>query len=241
MSDEVKRVVFYGEKPLALECLKTIHGLDNVVIIGVVSRQPPDNAWWQGAPLWAFCDRNGISLIEPEDAEKYKCDAIVSVLYHEKISSKAIKNAKRAINLHLAPLPEYRGCNCGTHAIIEGNESFGVTIHEISEGIDEGGIIDVARTAIHPKDTAESLYHRCERIGSILFESWIENILNGNYLTTPQGEGTFYKRSCLDNLRCADGLKGEALYDRARAFQFNGYEHAYITTPSGKVYISIGE
>ncbi|WP_165637953.1 formyltransferase family protein [Bradyrhizobium shewense] len=49
------------------------------------------------------------------------------------------------INLHPAPLPEYRGSLGRTHATLNGDESFGVTVQYLSEQLDGGDIIGELR------------------------------------------------------------------------------------------------
>jgi methionyl-tRNA formyltransferase len=49
------------------------------------------------------------------------------------------------VNLHLAPLPEYRGRYSTAHAVANGDTSFGVTLHYVDEGIDTGPIIEARR------------------------------------------------------------------------------------------------
>lgn len=49
------------------------------------------------------------------------------------------------VNLHLAPLPAYRGFYSFSHAIANGEEEFSVTLHYVDEGIDTGPIIATAR------------------------------------------------------------------------------------------------
>lgn len=64
-----------------------------------------------------------------------------------------------AINFHTAP-PEYPGRGGCSYALYNGDETYGVTAHLMTEDIDAGGILDVIRFPIHTNDTAESLHRR---------------------------------------------------------------------------------
>ena len=44
------------------------------------------------------------------------------------------------VNVHLAPLPAYRGRHPLQWALINGEETFGVTIHDINDDFDDGAI-----------------------------------------------------------------------------------------------------
>ena len=88
-----------------------------------------------------------------------------------------IANARLGIvNLHLAPLPEYRGRYSATHAILNGHE-YGVTIHYIDEGIDTGPIIAERRWPITPIDTAHTLRARAVWEGLRLFATVLPALL----------------------------------------------------------------
>ncbi len=60
------------------------------------------------------------------------------------------------VNLHLAPLPEFRGRYSATHAILAGCV-YGVTLHYVDERIDTGPIVAERRFAIDAFDTARTL------------------------------------------------------------------------------------
>ena len=81
------------------------------------------------------------------------------------------------VNLHLAPLPRYRGRYSFTHAILAGDAYFGVTLHYIDEGLDTGPIIAERTFPIKPTDTAWSLYLRAQREGTELFRDLSPTIL----------------------------------------------------------------
>lgn len=81
------------------------------------------------------------------------------------------------VNLHLAPLPEYRGRFSATHAILNGSE-YGVTLHYVDEGIDTGPIIAERRFPILPAETALSLRARALVEGRRLFLATLPLLLS---------------------------------------------------------------
>lgn len=74
------------------------------------------------------------------------------------------------VNLHLAPLPEYRGRFSAAHALANNDQFYGVTLHYIDEGIDTGPIIAETRWPIQPDDTVDTLRERAFRDGEELFK-----------------------------------------------------------------------
>lgn len=68
--------------------------------------------------------------------------------------------AKGALAVHDSLLPAYRGFAPLNWAIINGEEETGATLFHLSEGMDEGDIVDQVRVRIGPDDDAPSVYDR---------------------------------------------------------------------------------
>jgi len=78
---------------------------------------------------------------------------VLTVSFVEKWSGKMI-------NIHPSLLPKYKGLNTHARALAAGDSEHGCTVHWVSEGVDEGEIIDQARLTIMPSDTADDLASR---------------------------------------------------------------------------------
>lgn len=85
------------------------------------------------------------------------------------------------INIHGALLPQYRGCNPTQWAILNNEIETGVTLHEMSVGIDEGHIIAQKTVPLYFEDTWATAHRRiahathkliAENMPSILAQSW---------------------------------------------------------------------
>lgn len=68
--------------------------------------------------------------------------------------------AARMINIHPSLLPKYPGLNTHARAIAAGDAEAGCTVHLVTEGVDEGPILDQEAVPILPMDTPESLAQR---------------------------------------------------------------------------------
>ena len=66
----------------------------------------------------------------------------------------------RLINIHPSLLPKYPGLNTHQRAIDAGDSEAGASVHWVTEGVDEGGVIDQVRVPIHSGDTPEELAER---------------------------------------------------------------------------------
>ena len=68
--------------------------------------------------------------------------------------------AARMINIHPSLLPKYPGLDTHARAIEAGDAEAGCTVHLVTEGVDEGPILDQEFVPILPMDTPESLAAR---------------------------------------------------------------------------------
>lgn len=68
--------------------------------------------------------------------------------------------AARMINIHPSLLPKYPGLDTHARAIEAGDTEAGCTVHLVTEGVDEGPILDQEAVPVLPMDTPESLAQR---------------------------------------------------------------------------------
>ena len=66
----------------------------------------------------------------------------------------------RMINIHPSLLPLYPGLDTHARAIAAGDTQGGCTVHQVTEGVDEGEILGQTAVPILPDDTADSLAQR---------------------------------------------------------------------------------
>lgn len=66
----------------------------------------------------------------------------------------------RMLNIHPSLLPKYPGLDTHRRALAAGDAEAGCTVHLVSEGVDEGPILDQARVPVLPDDTPEALAAR---------------------------------------------------------------------------------
>jgi methionyl-tRNA formyltransferase len=101
------------------------------------------------------------------------CDIGVSIAGSHIFTVEEIDRARFGIvNLHCAPLPEFRGRYSAGHALRLGVKQFGVALHYVNEGIDTGPIIALRHFPIEDGETVEGLRAKAFAEGIELFCDW---------------------------------------------------------------------
>ncbi|MDI3567397.1 formyltransferase family protein [Bradyrhizobium sp. Arg816] len=178
MSSLTKSVVFAGTRGLATRCLLfVIETCGKEHIAGILGASRYEKAWWRhetNEELWQVADRFGIPFFESMDDVPLGT-LLVSVMWNKIFPAHILARFDgRGINLHPAPLPEYRGSFARTHAILNDDKSFGVTVHYLSKQVDRGDIIGELQFPVLPSETALSLDTRAQLYGYALFcQVWL--------------------------------------------------------------------
>ena len=240
----MKKIVFFGSKKIGLECLQVLFLAQEKLkfeIVGVLTNE-------RGKDIIGFCKKNSLSIIKNlNHLLKFDLfDIGISVQYHEILKKQHINRAKEVmINLHMAPLPEYRGCNQFSFAIMNGANIFGTTIHKIDSGIDSGDILFEDRFPISNKIWVEDLFNLTFRKSIKLFKNSIEKIIYGNYVGIPQ-EYFLKKRSSeihyrkeINELKIIDlDWDEEKIKRHIRATYMPGFELPYTLINDQKIYFN---
>jgi methionyl-tRNA formyltransferase len=123
-------------------------------------------------------------------------DLGISVTYEKILTPQCISRYGKVINIHNGPLPEYRGMNPINWALKNGEREHGVTIHEITPGIDEGPILGIARFPINPAvDEVIDVYDRCLNFGWKLFKELMPRLWTIPPLPQDSRHARYYARA----------------------------------------------
>lgn len=242
------KVVFLGSKPIGYFCLEHLlkqQQAYNIEVVGVLT----NNTNRLGkADLTQLAAAYEVPVLPDLEALlQLEVDILISVQYHQILKGKHLAVAKKqAINLHMAPLPEYRGCNQFTFAIIDDQKEFGTTLHIMNEGIDSGDILAEQRFAIPPNCFVKELYELTFEASCSLFENKIGEVLTGNCPPIPQAD-LMGERSCSIHYRkeIAAAKKIDLNWDEAkiwrhvRATSMPGFPPPYAEINGVKLNITI--
>lgn len=137
----------------------------------------------------------GIPLLSPEKPSdiieqlaSYNADAAVLSAYGRILSQRVIDLFKPIgiINIHPSLLPKYRGPTPIESTILHGDMTAGVSIMQLSAGMDEGPVYAQARINVPRAVNKFELYETLSKIGAELLFDTLPDILSGSVQPKPQ-------------------------------------------------------
>lgn len=98
------------------------------------------------------------------------------------------------INIHHGMLPRYRGMLPNFWQMYHGEKRAGITVHEMSEKLDDGGIIIQEEVEIGPDETLDALIRRTKRLGARVMIRAIGLIKSGevSYRPNRAEQGSYF-------------------------------------------------
>ncbi len=240
-----KKLIFMGSKPIGYECFAYLleqKDALNIEICGLLTRARKE--FGNAHDLNLLATEYNVPVLDSL-ADLPECDIIYSVQYHEILKQEHIDKASQlAVNLHMAPLPEYRGANQFSFAIIEGKTEFGTTLHKIDTGIDSGDILFQKRFPIPSWCWVDDLYKLTYNASIKLFQQTLGHIVNGNYTAVPQqslvhkyGTSLHYKKEMADIKVIDLGWEQEKIERHIRATAMPGFEPPYCVIGGRRVHL----
>ncbi len=240
-----KKLVFLGSKPIGYECfaylLSQKEALD-IEIAGLLTHARKE--FGNAHDLNILAMEHGIPVLDSlEDLPE--CDLMYSVQYHEILKQEHLDKAKVTINLHMAPLPEYRGSNQFSFAIIEKKEEFGATIHLVDTQIDHGDILFQKRFPIPANCWVGDLYQLTYDASLNLFRQTLGHVVSGNYQPVSQasligkfGTSLHYRKE-MAALKIIDlDWEKEKVERYIRATSMPGFEPPYCIVDGKKIHFT---
>lgn len=238
------RMVFLGSKPIGHQCLAYILSQREALGIELLAVRTQHRSEFEASSnLEQLAQEYQLPMLDSLN-ELPECDIIYSVQHHELLRAAHIAKAGTiAVNLHLAPLPEYRGCNQFSFAIMDEVKEFGVTIHEIDQRIDHGALLFEQRFPIPPDCWVADLYEQSTTAAYQLFTATLGAIVSGDYQKMPQEQllanrpTRLHYRSEIQQLKHIDmSLEAAEIEKRIRATVMQGFEPPYCLVNGQKVY-----
>ena len=194
------KIAFMGTPEFAVTVLEGL--LNTKHEVGLVATQP-DKAKNRGkkiqyTPVKEKALEHNIKVLQPEkvrgnedfleELKDYRPDIIVVVAYGQILPKEVLELPKYGcVNVHASLLPRLRGAAPIQRAIIEGDEETGVTIMQMSEGLDTGDML--AKESIKIGTMNYSMLHDAlAEIGARLMVHTLDLIEEGKISPEPQDD-----------------------------------------------------
>ncbi len=255
----MRNIIIFGNVPLATWVVTKIIENNNFKIVGVVCDQYDEDAFsnhgMKEKSLYSYCLANNLPILDFEQAAILATETQtlgISIRYHRLFKKEYYECfSPGIINLHGGELPRYRGANIANYAVYEGADRVGGTLHFISQGIDEGDIVERVLLPVEGKPTAFEFF-------SLTLEALKNaflNFLNRNDVIDPsknieavpqkefesKGElNKLYFKKEIDEKRVIefeDLNNWDEIYRLARAYTFPG--HKGLMVKNGEELIEI--
>lgn len=189
------RIVFMGTPDFAVPALDALIAAGHE-IAGVYTQplRPAGRGQRERrSPVHELADRHGLPVRHPvrltdTDAFAGLFPDIAVVAAYGLILPAAVLDAPRlgCVNIHASLLPRWRGAAPIQRAIMAGDEETGITIMQMDEGLDTGGILSQRRLPIGPADDAGTVHDALAATGAGLVVETLAELAEGRCRARPQ-------------------------------------------------------
>ncbi len=226
------KIIFAGTPEFSVASLAALLDSEHQVI--AVYTQP-DRPAGRGrkltaSPIKLLALEHAIPLYQPKSLKGEKEQAelkalqadLMIVVAYGLLLPKAVLEAPRlgCVNVHASLLPRWRGAAPIQRAILAGDTKSGVTIMQMDEGLDTGGMLLPRSCPIESKDTASDLHDRLSLLGAEALRDALPGIFDGSLQPEVQDESlaTYAKKLDKNEARLDWSQSAIQLDQQIRAF-----------------------
>jgi methionyl-tRNA formyltransferase len=184
----------------------------------------------QATPVKVFAEAQGLHVLQPgslrgavaqAEFAGLKADAAVIAAYG-KLLPEAVLEAPRlgCLNIHPSLLPKHRGASPVATAILSGDDTTGVTVMLLDEGLDTGPLLAQATTPIDPQEGTPALTRRLFDMGADLLLGALTDLDAERLEPQPQDEAqaTLSKRLSREDGRIGWKVSADHIALKVRAY-----------------------
>lgn len=194
------KIIFMGTPDFAVQTLEALLEAGHQAVLAVTQ---PDKPKGRGKEVRFSAVKtaalaHGIEVYQPKRIREPECAAylrtfaadIMVVAAFGQILPKEILEMTPygCINVHASLLPKYRGAAPIQWAVINGEQTTGVTIQQMDIGIDTGDILARSEVVLAEDETGGSLFEKLADAGADLCVQTLADIKDGTVTRTKQDE-----------------------------------------------------
>ncbi|MFO8033022.1 MAG: methionyl-tRNA formyltransferase [Desulfohalobiaceae bacterium] len=196
------RTIFCGTPQFAAKILSSLHSAPEVALQAVLTQ--PDRKQGRGqkkiqpSPVKELAQEQGLQVLQPASLQEAQTLArlrdlapdLILVAAYGLILPKQVLSLPQlgAINVHASLLPKYRGAAPIQRALQNGEQATGISIMQMTQGLDCGPILRQKALAIGIQDTTQSLEQELARMGASLLQEAIKGLLQQEIVPIEQDE-----------------------------------------------------
>ncbi|MCE2456911.1 MAG: methionyl-tRNA formyltransferase [Dehalococcoidia bacterium] len=216
MSYPILRVVFMGTPAFAVPSLDALlrRGHDVVGVFTQPDRRAGRGRRLRPSPVKEFAEQHNLPVFQPaslrnspeacDQLAALEADAIVVAAYGLFLPKVVLETPEYGcLNIHPSLLPKFRGPSPVISAILEGEETSGVTIMLLDEGMDTGPLLAQESVVIGNDETSDKLTNRLFDLGADLLVQTLDEWVSGNITPSSQDD---HEATITRLLKREDGL-----------------------------------
>jgi hypothetical protein len=185
----IRRIREYG-------LLYTLHALIGKACYAVSGGINPHEFAAEGVIAW-----DDTTPIEDILKELDGIDVVVCCLFNRLLDLSFIDSFRYCVNFHPSLLPNYRGPEPIYWALLNGDANFGLTLHHMTEGIDEGDVISQSLCQRPAIPLAFLVERRLASNVGDLVQALMRQVAAGQVASEEQGEGFYLPAPTLENIK----------------------------------------
>ena len=195
------RVALLGSQGIAVSFLNFLISLDDVevvVVVGCDSEQDQSLGYESLLARARTLNLEAFDSMRDDDPLRtlpsIEPDILFSVYYRRLVPPEVLRIPPLGcVNIHPGLLPNYRGATPTAWAILNGETTFGITIHHMDETFDTGDILVQEVHDIDPDETGYELRGRAMNFGTELLRRNFQGIVNRTLTPIKQeGPGSYF-------------------------------------------------
>ena len=191
-------IIFAGTPQFSADHLKIL--LDSQHKVKCILTQP-DRGSGRGkkvkpSPVKEMGLDNGIEILQPsslkdesiiKSLESVEPDLMLVVAYGLLIPKKVLDIAEKGcINIHASILPRWRGAAPMEYSIYSGDEETGISYMRMTEGLDEGPVLEIHKCKIEEEDDLGILENKFVELSKKSLLNFLEKFEKGELKEIPQ-------------------------------------------------------
>ncbi len=194
------KIIFMGTPDFAVQTLEALLDAGHQVVLAVTQPDKPKGRGKavQFSAVKTAALAHGLEVYQPKRIREPECiahlrtfeaDLMVVAAFGQILPKEILEmTAYGCINVHASLLPKYRGASPIQWAVINGEQTTGVTIQQMDTGIDTGEILSKTEVPLAEDETGGSLFEKLALAGAALCVQTIAGIQDGTATRTKQDE-----------------------------------------------------